>query len=60
MAKDTFTTLLRDGKTAADLLQSVPENKRILLRALADAYMSGMIDHERLTANQTVAKPDSA
>lgn len=50
MNQDTFTTMLRDGNTIADILQSVPEEKRFLMRALADAFMDGMIAQERLAA----------
>lgn len=50
MCKDTFATMLRDGNTIADILQSVPEDKRFLLSMMADAFINGMIAQERLTA----------
>ena len=50
MNKDTFTTMLRDGSAFADILQSVPEDKRMLMRAMAGAYIDGMIAQEQLAA----------
>lgn len=49
MNQDTFTTMVRDGNAFADILQSVPEDKRFLLSMMADAFINGMIAQERLT-----------
>lgn len=57
MNRDTFTAMVRDGNTAIDVLQNVTESKRILMRAMVDAYIDGMIAHERLT-NQA-ARPSA-
>ena len=50
MNQDTFATMLKDGNTFADILQSVPEDKRMLMRAMAGAYIDGMIAQEQLAA----------
>lgn len=50
MNQDTFTTMLKDGRNIAALLQSVQKDKRVLMRALADAFIDGMIAQERLTS----------
>lgn len=50
MKQDTFVTMLRDGNALADILQSVPEDKRMLMRAMAGAYIDGMIAQEQLAA----------
>lgn len=50
MSQDTFTAMLKDGNTLADILQSVPEDKRMLMRAMAGAYIDGMIAQEQLAA----------
>lgn len=48
MNQDTFATLVKDGNAFADILQSVPEDKRFLLSMMADAFINGMIAQERL------------
>lgn len=50
MNKETITTMAKDGNTIADIIQSVPENKRPLLVAMTEAFMNGMIAQERLTS----------
>lgn len=52
MKQDTFTTMVKDGNTIADILQSVPENKRILLAAMTEAFINGMIAQERLSSQR--------
>lgn len=59
MNQVTFATMLKDGNTAIDILQSVQEDKRFLMRALADAFMDGMIAQERLAAQPQTGQ-DSA
>lgn len=49
MNQDRFTTMVRDGNTIIDILQSVPENKRTILAMMAEAFINGMITQERLT-----------
>lgn len=50
MSQDTFAAMLKDGNTFADILQSVPEDRRMLMRAMAGAYIDGMIAQEKLAA----------
>lgn len=52
MNQDKFTTMIKDGNTIIDILQSVPESKRLMLAAMAEAFMNGMIAQERLTAGK--------
>jgi hypothetical protein len=48
MNQDKFITMVRDGNTIIDILQSVPENKRTILAMMAEAFINGMITQERL------------
>ena len=48
MNQDKFITMVRDGNTIIDILQSVPENKRTILAMMAEAFTNGMITQERL------------
>ena len=52
MNQDKFATMIKDGNTIIDILNSVPESKRILLTAMTEAFMNGMIAQERLTAGK--------
>ena len=49
MNTDSYTKMVEDGRDFIGVLNSVPENKRILMRAMVNAYMDGMIAQERLT-----------
>lgn len=49
MNNDSCTKMVRDGKDLIQILQSVPEDKRPLLSAIAGAFIDGMIAQERLT-----------
>ena len=55
MNKDSYTKMVRDGKDLIQILQSVPEEKRPLLSAIAGAYIDGMIAQERLAAERSNA-----
>lgn len=55
MCQDKFATMVKDGNIVADILQSVPENKRPLLASMAEAFISGMIAQERLTSQEGVS-----
>lgn len=48
MNQDSYTKMVRDGKDLIRILQSVPEDKRILMSAIAGAFIDGMIAQERL------------
>lgn len=52
MNKDSFATMVKDGKGLIQIIQSVPEDKRPMLSALAGAFIDGMIAQERLTAER--------
>ena len=56
MNTDTFRKMVEDGRGVIGILESVPEDKRPMLSAIAGAYIDGMIAQERLAA----AERDSA
>lgn len=55
MNQDKFTTMVKDGNAIIDILQSVPENKRLLLTAMTEAFINCMIAQERLAAERDSA-----
>lgn len=55
MEQDKFSTMVRDGKDLIEILNSVPEEKRPMLSAIAGAFIDGMLAQERLTATQDSA-----
>lgn len=50
MAQDTFRKMVEDGRDIIRILESVPEDKRPLLSALAGAFIDGMLAQDRLAA----------
>lgn len=56
MNKDGYTKMVEDGRNVISILNSVPEDKRPMLSAIAGAFIDGMIAQERLMA----AERDSA
>lgn len=52
MEQDKFSTMVRDGKDLIQILNSVPEDKRFLVSALAGAFIDGMLAQERLAAER--------
>jgi hypothetical protein len=46
--------MVKDGNTIADILQSVPESKRPIIAAMAEAFINGMITQEQLTSRKTM------
>lgn len=52
MNQDKFSVMVKDGKGLIQALQSVPEEKRSFLSAIAGAYIDGMIARERLDAER--------
>ena len=54
MYRDTFSTMVKDGNTIADILQSVTESKRPIIAAMAEAFINGMITQEQLTSRKTM------
>lgn len=55
MAQDTFRKMVEDGRGIIKILESVPEDKRPMLSALAGAFIDGMLAQERLAAGQDSA-----
>lgn len=55
MNTDTFWKMVEDGKGIIEILESVPEDKRPILSAIAWAFIDGMIAQERLAAAQDSA-----
>lgn len=55
MNKDSYTKMVKDGKDLIQILQSVPEDKRPLISAIAGAFIDGMIAQERLAAERDSA-----
>lgn len=55
MNKDSYTRMVRDGEDLIRILQSVPEDKRRLVSAIAGAFIDGMIAQERLATEQDSA-----
>lgn len=53
--KDSCTKMILDGNDLIRTLQSVPEDKRSLLSAIAGAYIDGMIAQERIAAERDSA-----
>lgn len=56
MNKDSYTKMVEDGRNVISILNSVPEDKRPMLSAIAGAFIDGMLAQERLAA----AERDSA
>lgn len=52
MSQDKFDSMMKDGRNIINILNSVPENKRPLLSAIAGAFIDGMIAQERLAAER--------
>ena len=50
MSQDTYKKMVEDGRGIIRILESVPEDKRPTLSALAGAFIDGMLAQERLAA----------
>lgn len=55
MEQDKFSTMVRDGKDLIQIIQSVPEDWRPMLSALAGAFIDGMLAQGRLAAERDSA-----
>lgn len=42
MMQDKFSTMVKDGKDLTKIIQSVPEDKRVLVSAVAEAFLNGL------------------
>ena len=56
MTQDKFSTMVKDGKDLAQIIQSAPEDKQVLVSAVAEAFLNGLTAGEKLAA----AERDSA
>lgn len=50
MTQDTFRKMVEDGRGVIRILESVREDKRPMLSALAGAFIDGMLAQKRLAA----------
>ena len=50
MNTNSYAKMVEDGRDIISVLNSVPEDKRMLMRAMAGAYIDGMIAQEQLAA----------
>lgn len=50
MNQDTYKKMVEDGRDFISILNSVPEDKRPMLSAIAGAFIDGMLTQERLAA----------
>ncbi len=48
MNTDSYTKMVEDGRDITSVLESAPENKRILVSAIAWAYLNGLNTGETL------------
>lgn len=55
MDKDNLGRMVKEGGGMADILQSVPEEKRGLVRMLIDAYINRFLAWERFATEQESA-----
>lgn len=55
MDKDDLGRMVKEGGGMADILQSVPEEKRGLVRIIIDAYINGFLAWERFAAERDSA-----
>ena len=42
MMQDKFSTMVKDGKDLTKIIQSVPEDKQVLVSAVAEAFLNGL------------------
>ena len=50
MEKDSFAMMVKDGKDLAQIIQSAPEDKRVLVSAVAEAFLNGLTAGEKLAS----------
>lgn len=50
MMQDKFSTMVKDGKDLTKIIQSVPEDKQVLVSAVAEAFLNGLTAGEKLAA----------
>ncbi len=52
MNQDNLNRMVKEGGEMADILQSVPEEKRGVVRMLVDTYINGFLAREHLAQAQ--------
>ena len=52
MNKDSFTMMVKDGKDLIQIIQSAPEDKRVLVSAVAEAFLNGLTAGEKLASRE--------
>lgn len=55
MNQDNLERMVKEGGGMADILQSVPEEKRGIVRMLIDTYINGFLARERLETKRDSA-----
>lgn len=52
MNTDTFRKMVEDGRGVIKIIESVPEDKRVLVSAVAEAFLNGLTAGEKLASRE--------